>query len=251
MEGKDIKELLLNVGAGGGAPAVGVASGAGGAAPAAADADAPKEEEKKEDKEESDDDMVRNHVGFAEGDSVLMRRFCRALGFSTNPLSFFYLISSLSEITCIIEISDDCNHHSIRVIYVSVRWMKSFSFAMRIPRIFDFSFLVLNDDIFQTQMLVKAGSRVSTGRGSKYNWGWTKQGLNNTIFPKLVHATQFHHSTCVAESTAKALATVHGPSKVYNKALRRRMNPTNLKLTILYTSCFIATHSSQHVLCRT
>ena len=57
LEGKNVKELLSNVGAGGAAPA------AGGAAPAAAAggaADAPKEEEKKEEeKEESDDDMVR------------------------------------------------------------------------------------------------------------------------------------------------------------------------------------------------
>ncbi|KAL4076568.1 ribosomal protein 60S [Scleroderma yunnanense] len=56
LEGKDVRELLLNVGAGGGAPAVGAVS-AGGAAPAAAEAEAPKEEEKKEEKEESDDDM--------------------------------------------------------------------------------------------------------------------------------------------------------------------------------------------------
>ncbi|KAL1744512.1 60s acidic ribosomal protein-domain-containing protein [Schizophyllum fasciatum] len=54
LEGKNVKDLLLNVGSGGGAPA------AGGAAPAAAGgaAEAPKEEEKKEEeKEESDDDM--------------------------------------------------------------------------------------------------------------------------------------------------------------------------------------------------
>ncbi|BFZ61867.1 hypothetical protein YB2330_002945 [Saitoella coloradoensis] len=52
LEGKDIKELLLNVG-GGGAPAAGVA--ASGAA-AGTSEDAPVEE-KKEEKEESDDDM--------------------------------------------------------------------------------------------------------------------------------------------------------------------------------------------------
>ncbi|KAJ8084599.1 hypothetical protein AAF712_004269 [Marasmius tenuissimus] len=54
LEGKDVKELLSNVGSGGGAPA------AAGGAPAAAGgaAEAPKEEEKKEEeKEESDDDM--------------------------------------------------------------------------------------------------------------------------------------------------------------------------------------------------
>lgn len=59
LEGKDVKDLLSNVGAGGGAPAVGIApaAGGGGGAPAAA-AEAAKEEEKAEEKEESDDDMV-------------------------------------------------------------------------------------------------------------------------------------------------------------------------------------------------
>jgi large subunit ribosomal protein LP1 len=75
LEGKDVKDLLLNVGSGGGA-----APAAGGAAPAAGAADAPAAEEKKEEgksilqdqdqsreqsanqipsteKEESDDDM--------------------------------------------------------------------------------------------------------------------------------------------------------------------------------------------------
>ncbi|OAL48753.1 ribosomal protein 60S [Pyrenochaeta sp. DS3sAY3a] len=54
LEGKDVKDLLLNVGSGGGAaPAAG---GASGAAAAGGDA-APVEEEKEEEKEESDDDM--------------------------------------------------------------------------------------------------------------------------------------------------------------------------------------------------
>ncbi|CAI6338554.1 unnamed protein product [Periconia digitata] len=53
LEGKDVKDLLLNVGSGGGAaPAAG-----GAAAGGAADAAAPAEEEKEEEKEESDDDM--------------------------------------------------------------------------------------------------------------------------------------------------------------------------------------------------
>ncbi|CAL1717447.1 unnamed protein product [Somion occarium] len=54
LEGKNVKELLSNVGAGGGAPVAGGApAGAAGAA-----AEAPKEEEKKEEeKEESDEDM--------------------------------------------------------------------------------------------------------------------------------------------------------------------------------------------------
>ncbi|KAE9409146.1 ribosomal protein 60S [Gymnopus androsaceus JB14] len=56
LEGKNVKELLSNVGSGGGAPAA-VGPSAGGAGGAAA-AEAPKEEEKKEEeKEESDDDM--------------------------------------------------------------------------------------------------------------------------------------------------------------------------------------------------
>jgi large subunit ribosomal protein LP1 len=57
LEGKNVKDLLLNVGSGGGAPAAGAvpAAVAAGGAPA----EAPKEEEKKPEKEEeSDDDMV-------------------------------------------------------------------------------------------------------------------------------------------------------------------------------------------------
>ncbi|PFH60443.1 hypothetical protein XA68_10918 [Ophiocordyceps unilateralis] len=53
LEGKDVKDLLVNVGSGGGAaPAAGGATAAGGdaAAPAA-------EEKKEEEKEESDEDM--------------------------------------------------------------------------------------------------------------------------------------------------------------------------------------------------
>ncbi|KAK3179745.1 60S acidic ribosomal protein P1 [Lecanicillium sp. MT-2017a] len=52
LEGKDIKDLLVNVGSGGGA-----AAPAGGAAPAAAAGDAPAEAPKEEEKEESDEDM--------------------------------------------------------------------------------------------------------------------------------------------------------------------------------------------------
>ncbi|KAF8495562.1 60S acidic ribosomal protein P1 [Russula emetica] len=55
LEGKNVKELLSNVGSGGGAPAAGApAAAAGGAAPAG---EAPAEEKKEEEKEESDDDM--------------------------------------------------------------------------------------------------------------------------------------------------------------------------------------------------
>ncbi|ETN46262.1 60S acidic ribosomal protein P1 [Cyphellophora europaea CBS 101466] len=58
LEGKDVKDLLLNVGSGGGAAAAPAAGGAGGAAAGGDAADAPAAEEKKEEeKEESDDDM--------------------------------------------------------------------------------------------------------------------------------------------------------------------------------------------------
>ncbi|EFY89014.1 60S acidic ribosomal protein P1 [Metarhizium acridum] len=53
LEGKDVKDLLVNVGSGGGA----AAPAAGGAAAAGGDAAAPAEEEKVEEKEESDEDM--------------------------------------------------------------------------------------------------------------------------------------------------------------------------------------------------
>ncbi|KAF9693664.1 hypothetical protein EKO04_008508 [Ascochyta lentis] len=56
LEGKDVKDLLLNVGSGGGAPAAGAAAG-GAAAGGEAAAEAAPAEEKAEEKEESDDDM--------------------------------------------------------------------------------------------------------------------------------------------------------------------------------------------------
>ncbi|KAJ5913571.1 Ribosomal protein 60S [Penicillium tannophilum] len=52
LEGKDIKDMLTNVGSAGPAPAAGAAAAGGAAAPAEAAA-----EEKVEEKEESDDDM--------------------------------------------------------------------------------------------------------------------------------------------------------------------------------------------------
>ncbi|KAI8342330.1 60s acidic ribosomal protein-domain-containing protein, partial [Chlamydoabsidia padenii] len=52
LQGQNLGELLLNVGAPGAGPAV-----AGGAAAAGAATDAPAEEAKEEEKEESDDDM--------------------------------------------------------------------------------------------------------------------------------------------------------------------------------------------------
>jgi len=55
LEGKDVKDLLLNVGSGGGAAAA--APAAGGAAGGAAPAEEAAEEKKEEEKEESDEDM--------------------------------------------------------------------------------------------------------------------------------------------------------------------------------------------------
>jgi len=55
LEGKDIKELLTNIGSGSG-PAVAAAPAAGGGAAAPAEEEK-KEEKKEEEKEESDEDM--------------------------------------------------------------------------------------------------------------------------------------------------------------------------------------------------
>jgi large subunit ribosomal protein LP1 len=55
LEGKDVKDLLLNVGSGGAAPAAGGAAAAAGGAAAAEEAKP--EEKKEEEKEESDEDM--------------------------------------------------------------------------------------------------------------------------------------------------------------------------------------------------
>jgi len=54
LEGKDVKDLLLNVGSGGGGPAAPGGAVAAGDASAAAEE---KKEEKEEEKEESDEDM--------------------------------------------------------------------------------------------------------------------------------------------------------------------------------------------------
>ena len=55
LEGKDVKDLLTNVGAAG--PAVAAAAAAGAGAAGGAPAEEAKEEKKEEAKEESDDDM--------------------------------------------------------------------------------------------------------------------------------------------------------------------------------------------------
>lgn len=91
LEGKNVKDLLSNVGSGGGAPAVGGAPTAGGGGGAAA-AEAPKEEEKKEEeKEESDDDMVR--VNLTDSCALDTEGFRRALVFSINlPRYMLHLI---------------------------------------------------------------------------------------------------------------------------------------------------------------
>jgi len=57
LEGKNVKELLSNVGAGGGAPATATGPAVPSGAGAVAEEKAP---EKEEEKEESDDDMVRS-----------------------------------------------------------------------------------------------------------------------------------------------------------------------------------------------
>jgi len=96
LEGKNVKELLSNVGSGGGAPAAGSgAPAAGGAAPAA---EAPKEEAKKEEeKEESDDDMVRLGFSFCGYMFGMMLMFdlwlCRVSVCSINCTMFIMYMS--------------------------------------------------------------------------------------------------------------------------------------------------------------
>ncbi|KAI5854410.1 60S acidic ribosomal protein P1 [Tricharina praecox] len=57
LEGKDVKDLLMNVGSGGGAPAVGGGAPSGGAAAAGGAAEAVEEKKEEKDEEESDEDM--------------------------------------------------------------------------------------------------------------------------------------------------------------------------------------------------
>jgi large subunit ribosomal protein LP1 len=88
LEGKDVKDLLSNVGSGGGAPAVGGAPAAAGGAPAEAAAAETKEEKKEEEKEESDDDMVCEDLQPPLIVSGLVNHlfFFRALVYSTECL---------------------------------------------------------------------------------------------------------------------------------------------------------------------
>ena len=102
LEGKNVKELLSNVGSGGGAPA------AGGAVPAASTgapaAEAPKEEEKKEEKEEeSDDDMVRFGCFFAMGcDADVCLIGFRSLRLESPHLSLFSIASHLYRLSSVV-----------------------------------------------------------------------------------------------------------------------------------------------------
>jgi hypothetical protein len=79
-----VKELLSNVGSGGGAPATGapVAAAAGGAAAAEE-----KEEAKEEEKEESDDDMVRSLQCFYS-----LRLLNLFIGLRSVRLNYFFAI---------------------------------------------------------------------------------------------------------------------------------------------------------------
>lgn len=98
LEGKNVKELLSNVGSGGGAPAVGAAPAAGGGAGAAA-AEAPKEEEKKEEeKEESDDDMVR-YPNILHAFMLLMLGCLRRA--SVSSINFFVFLSFCFPSACL------------------------------------------------------------------------------------------------------------------------------------------------------
>lgn len=76
-----MKELLSNVGSGGGAPAAGGPAAAAGAAPAA---EAPAEEKKEEEKEESDEDMVCIYFVCFYACQALMYVSNRALVSSTD-----------------------------------------------------------------------------------------------------------------------------------------------------------------------
>ena len=86
LEGKNVKELLSNVGAGGGAPAAS-APVAGGSAGAGAAVEEKKEEKEEEKDEESDGDMVR-YCAFGLTCGLLMTftglRIVRLICFFTN-----------------------------------------------------------------------------------------------------------------------------------------------------------------------
>lgn len=100
LEGKNVKELLSNVGSGGGAPAAGVPAASSGA-PAVEEE---KKEEAPEEKEESDDDMVRAFFDFQRL-QVLLIFFLHYSGFWSLRLIYFttYLgefVTSLVFVRC-------------------------------------------------------------------------------------------------------------------------------------------------------
>lgn len=94
LDGKDVKELLTNVG-GGGAPAAGAApAAAAGAAPAEEKA----EEKKEEAKEESDDDMVRLLcIPHGAGTDMIGLRSIRLID---STISLFVIKNSLDNYAC-------------------------------------------------------------------------------------------------------------------------------------------------------
>lgn len=98
LEGKDVKELLSNVGSGGGAPVAGGA--AAGAAAGGAAEEAKEEEKKEEEKEESDDDMVRTAVP-----STIFADFS---GLRSLRLNAYRCIKSVSVIASMLNIH---SHH--------------------------------------------------------------------------------------------------------------------------------------------
>ena len=95
LDGKDVKELLTNVG-GGGAPAAGAApAAAAGAAPAEEKA----EEKKEEAKEESDDDMVcQLCIPYGAGTDMIGLRSIRLID---STISLFVIKNSLDIYACI------------------------------------------------------------------------------------------------------------------------------------------------------
>lgn len=100
LEGKNVKDLLSNVGSGGGAPAVGAgpAAAAAGGAGAAAEAAPEKEEKKEEEKEESDDDMVCSLTPVAYGTHSSMLGFWPVRLISLFALFTWRAISICTEI---------------------------------------------------------------------------------------------------------------------------------------------------------
>jgi len=82
LEGKNIKDMLSNVGSGGGGPAAAASAPSAGAP--AATTEAPKEEAKEEEKEESDEDMVCLYCIYT--DTKLTQNEPRALVSSTKTV---------------------------------------------------------------------------------------------------------------------------------------------------------------------